>query len=47
MSTALPEGDIPLSKEQLETMPDELKAELTEKGGIYPLHVVWGRKPAK
>ncbi|MCJ1352293.1 MAG: hypothetical protein MMC33_002277 [Icmadophila ericetorum] len=41
----LPSGPPSLSKEELDTLGPRLRAELTERGGNYPLRVVWGRKP--
>ncbi|KAK7746791.1 hypothetical protein SLS53_001979 [Cytospora paraplurivora] len=35
----------PLPAERYETLPADLEKELTEKGAVYPLRVVWGRKP--
>jgi hypothetical protein len=43
---ALPEGTIPLSSEQITSLPEELKAELAKTGGIYRLRIVWGKKPS-
>jgi hypothetical protein len=32
--------------EKLNTLGPDLKAELAGDGGVYPVKVVWGRKPA-
>jgi hypothetical protein len=45
-SIALPEGAIPLTAAQIVSMPDDMNAELAKDGAIYPLRVVWGRKPS-
>lgn len=47
MDTALPEGTIPLSPEQIVNMPDQLKNELIDRGAVYPLRVIWARKPTE
>ncbi|KAH6649202.1 S-adenosyl-L-methionine-dependent methyltransferase [Chaetomium tenue] len=36
----------PLSAERYKTLAADLEKELAEKGAVYPLKVVWGRKPA-
>lgn len=43
---ALPKGTIPLSLDEISRIPDELEVELSSVGGVFPLRVVWGRKPA-
>ncbi|KAF1950202.1 S-adenosyl-L-methionine-dependent methyltransferase [Byssothecium circinans] len=42
----LPSGTVPFTVEQIDRMPEELEAELATKGAVFPLRVVWGRKPA-
>ncbi|PSR83633.1 hypothetical protein BD289DRAFT_435636 [Coniella lustricola] len=37
----------PLLLERYETLPADLQTELAEKGAVYPLKVVWGRKPER
>lgn len=34
-----------LPAERYETLPVDVGKELAEKGAVYPLKVVWGRKP--
>ncbi|PVI02637.1 hypothetical protein DM02DRAFT_701096 [Periconia macrospinosa] len=42
----LPAGTVDLPAEKIESLSDDLKQELMEIGGHYPLVVVWARKPA-
>ncbi|KAL1592632.1 hypothetical protein SLS60_011048 [Paraconiothyrium brasiliense] len=43
--STLPVGAIPLSPEQIVNNPDDLNAELAKTGAVYPLRIVWARKP--
>lgn len=44
-SIDFPEGHISLSAAQVQSVPEELKVELIERGAVYPLRIVWARKP--
>jgi hypothetical protein len=42
---ALPAETIAPTDEQLRNLGNDLNAELARQGGLYPLRVVWARKP--
>jgi hypothetical protein len=46
MNVALLSEKISLSKEELDALAPRLQDELMERGGCYPMRVVWGRRPA-
>jgi hypothetical protein len=44
---AFPPDKQPLPTERYESLKEDLENELREKGAVFPLVVVWGRKPEK
>ena len=45
MFAALPGGLKTIPAEDLETLVERWKAEMDDRGGNFPLKVVWGQKP--
>lgn len=45
-ATGFPNGLKSMSAEELDTLLPRLRAEMEERGGYYPMLVVWGQKLA-
>lgn len=35
-----------MTTQEMDTLVDRWRAEMYERGGYYPMRVVWGRKPS-